>query len=403
MKVLVINTGSSSIKYQLFNMEKDEVLAQGLAEQIGEDNARIKHSIIKANGEEEKIVKEGSLPDHAAGLETIAQLLTDDKIGVIKDIKEVEACGHRIVHGGEAFTAPTLINDTVIAEIEKCIPLAPLHNPANLTGLKVAMEIFPHAPQVGVFDTAFHQTMPASSFRYAIPEKFYKENGVRRYGFHGTSHLYVSQTCAKLLDKPYNKLNAITVHIGNGASICAIKEGKAIDTSMGLTPLEGLMMGTRSGDLDPAIPYFLSKNLGLSADEVNTVLNKESGMKGITGMNDLREIEDAYMEGEEKATLAISMYTYRIRKYIGSYMAALDGDVDGIIFTAGVGENSDIIRGLVCDNLSKMGIELNKEKNATRSKEPREIQSDSSKIKVFVIPTNEELEIAMQTLEVLKK
>ncbi len=398
MKILVINTGSSSIKFQLFDMTQGESIASGIAEQIGENDG----GKIKYNAKGNKNVIDGKIDDHALGMNQIVKLLTDEKIGVISDISEINACGHRTVHGGEAFNAPTRIDDSVVNAMKKCVPLAPLHNPANLTGIEVAMKIFPHAPQVGVFDTAFHQTMPEHAFRYALPEELYTKHDVRRYGFHGTSHFFVAKEAANYLGKPLEELNAITVHVGNGASVCAIKNGKSIDTSMGMTPLEGLVMGTRCGDIDPAIPHFLANNLDLNIEQINTLLNKDSGMKGITGINDLREIEDRYMEGNcKKCDLGIDIYGYRIKKYIGAYYAAI-GKIDALIWTAGVGENSEIIRGLACMGLEQLGITLDPKKNYPRGKGIRELQLESSQIKNLVIPTNEELEIARQTQEVLK-
>lgn len=402
MKVLVINNGSSSIKYQLFNMDNNEVIAKGLVERIGLEQGRIKYKRY-VNGKEEEIVKEFPIPDHKVGLNEVASLLTDEKVGVIKDKNEIDAVGHRTVHGGEEFSEPALIDEKVLEAMNNCIPLAPLHNPANLLGIEVAGNIFTNAKQVGVFDTAFHQTMPDYAFRYALPEKLYTEQHVRRYGFHGTSHLFVSREAATYLNKSIDDLNVITVHVGNGASVTAIKGGKSVDTSMGMTPLEGLIMGTRSGDIDPAIPHFLANNNGMDIEEINTMLNKESGMYGITGDSDLREIEDNFIAGgNEKADLAMKMYGYKIKKYIGSYYAVL-GRVDAIIFTAGVGENSDIVREMACEGLDRLGITVDKEKNYPRGKGIREIQKDGSEVKVLVIPTDEELEIARQTVEVLKK
>lgn len=397
MKVLVINTGSSSIKYQLFNMQNNSVIASGLVEKIGESVGKLKY---KTDSKEH--VEENPIKDHQQGLDRIAELLTDKTLGVIKNKDEIEAIGHRTVHGGEAFNSSARITNEVIDAMKKMIPLAPLHNPANLTGIEVAMKIFPKAPQVAVFDTAFHQTMPARAYRYAIPNKYYTEDHIRRYGFHGTSHLYVSREAAKFLKKDINQTNIITVHIGNGASVAAIENGKSIDTSMGMTPLEGLIMGTRSGDIDPAIPHFLSTNKKMTSAEVDSILNKQSGMKGITGLNDLRDIEDSYAKGSKDAILAMDMYTYRIKKYIGAYSAAL-GRVDAIVFTAGVGENSDLVRRLACENLTNIGIVIDEAKNKVRSKDVRDISSNESKVRVLVVPTNEELEIARQTINVLKK
>jgi acetate kinase len=385
-------------------MDKGVAIASGLAEQVGEKGGgRLKYTTNLPGHDEVKIVEENEIPNHKAGLDRIAELLTDSKVGVIKDRSEIDAVGHRTVHGGEEFSESVEITAEVHDAITRMVPLAPLHNPANLTGIDVAKEIFPSARQVAVFDTAFHQTMPAKAYRYAIPDKLYTEDNVRRYGFHGTSHRFVAKEAADYLGKSADEVNLITVHIGNGASIAAIEKGKSVDTSMGMTPLEGLVMGTRSGDLDPAIHHYLAAKKNMTIDEVNTLLNKESGIKGIVGINDMRDVEDKYAEGnDEKAKLGMEMYCYRIKKYIGAYYAAL-GHVDAIIFTAGVGENSDIVRELSCQGLDKLGITIDKEKNFPRGKGIREIQTNDSTVKVLVVPTNEELEIARQTVDVLNK
>lgn len=399
MKILVINSGSSSIKYQLFNMEDNSVLAQGLVEKIGETTSRHKYEPKAHNGE--KIVQELPLPDHEAGLQEVVKLLTDEKDGVIKNIAEVQAIGHRVLHGGEEFMQPVLIDDAVKAVIRKNFVLGPLHNPANLAGIETTIRIFPEAKQVAVFDTAFHATMPEKAFQYAIPYEMYEKHRIRRYGFHGTSHHYVALEAAKMMNKPLSELNLITLHLGNGCSMAAIKNGKCVDTTMGLTPLEGLMMGTRSGDLDPAILHFLSDQTDMSSDDLNTLLNKKSGLKGICGTNDLREVHAKIEEGDEKAKLALDMFTYRIKKYLGGYMAAL-GSVDGIVFTAGVGENDEIVREKVCEDMGLFGIELDVEESNIRKGIAREVHLPSSKVKVMIIPTNEELMIATETVEVLK-
>jgi acetate kinase len=397
MKILVINTGSSSIKYQLFEMEDHRVLASGLLEKIGESTSRLSH---KTKELDEPILIEKQIADHKIGMEEIDTLLTDPKVGVIKKSSELKAIGHRVVHGGEAFHEPTLITDEVISAIKEHTPLAPLHNPANLTGIESAISLFKGVPQIAVFDTAFHQSLPAHAFRYALPNEYYEKLKVRRYGFHGTSHLFVSKAAAELLGKGLDNLNLITAHLGNGASIAAVKNGKSVDTSMGMTPLEGLIMGTRSGDIDPAIHFYLAEHSNLEFMEINKVLNKQSGLKGLVGINDMRDIFQKMTEGDPKAALAVEMYAYRIKKYIGAYYAAL-GSVDAIVFTAGIGENSPQIRELALNSMQSLGIEIDKEKNDIKEKRAREIQSENSKIKILVIPTNEELEIAIQSAEVI--
>jgi acetate kinase len=394
MKTLVINTGSSSIKYQLLSMPEGSVLCSGLLERIGEKKGRIIHKTVEGENEKEYIFDE-FIPDHEFGMKEVASLLSDDKIGVIKDVQEVELVGHRIVHGGDRFHTITLINDKVKEAILELSNLAPLHNPANLVGINTAEKVFPHATQVGVFDTAFHQSIPETAFRYALPEKFYKENAIRAYGFHGTSHRYVSRIAAEFLNKKPEDTSLITLHLGNGASVCAVKNGKSIDTSLGMTTITGLVMGTRIGDIDPGVLIYMQEILGLKYEDVKRILTKESGLLGLCGDNDLRNIVARYEGGDEQAILALSIYAYRIKKYIGAYIAAI-GKVDAIVFTAGVGENSSLIRDLATRGLEHMGIAVDPLINERKSKERRDISTMDSTIKTLVIPTNEEYEIARQ-------
>lgn len=398
MKVLVINAGSSSIKYSLF--EEAKVLAQGLAEKIGEAASRINHEKLPGQEGNRRMVQDCKLSDHRVGLEKVVEMLTHPEVGVIRDKSEISAIGHRVVHGGEAFHRPALIDEAMLDAVRKNVPLAPLHNPANLTGIEVARSIFPDAPQVGVFDTAFHQTIPPHAFRYALPNEMYTKLRIRRYGFHGTSHMYVARKAAEMLGKKLDEVNLITLHLGNGASMAAIEKGKSVDTTMGMTPLEGLIMGTRCGDVDPAVHFYLSREAHISLDDMDNLMNKKSGMKGLTGVNDLREITEKAEKGDEAAQLALSMYTYRIKKYIGAYYAVL-GTVDALVFTAGVGQNSSVIRSACCQGLGRMGIVIDEARNRAPQKQAREIQAADGDVKVFVIPTDEELEIAQQTREVL--
>ena len=395
MKVLVINSGSSSIKYRLFDMTAKTVPASGVLEQIGETQSRLTHQTRNARGEMDEIVKTDAVADHQAGFQLIGAVLGES--GALQDTKELSGIGHRVVHGGEEFKEPTRINAAVIDTIRRLSPLAPLHNPANLLGIEVAMQSAPQVPQIAVFDTAFHQSIPIHAFRYAIPQDLYEAHHVRRYGFHGTSHDYVAKQAAKLMDRPLNSLNLITLHLGNGASAAAVKGGKSIDTSMGMTPLEGLIMGTRCGDIDPAIIFYLKRKTGLARDEVESILNQDSGLKGICGVNDMRQIEELAQSGNSQAQLAIEMVCYRIKKYIGAYYAVL-GRLDALVFTAGIGENSALVRAGSCRGLSQLGIEVDSAKNNRKSKEAFEIQSRGSIVKILVIPTNEELEIAEQTV-----
>ena len=397
MKILVLNCGSSSIKYALYDMDSKTVMTSGGAERVGLDGAFVKVKL--ANGEKKTVMHD--IPEHTEGVKFIFSLLTDPEIGVIKDLKEIDAVGHRMVHGGEKFNKSVLLTEEVLKVFEECTDLAPLHNPANLKGVRAVQELMPGLPQVGVFDTAFHQTMPKEAYMYAVPYELYEKYGVRRYGFHGTSHRYVSQRVCEFLNvKPEGK-KIITCHIGNGASIAAVKDGKCIDTSMGLTPLEGLMMGTRSGDIDGGAITFIQKKLGLDADGMSNLLNKKSGMLGITGISsDMREIDAACEEGNERALLATDMYFYRIRKYIGAYAAAMDG-CDIIVFTAGVGENQASMREKVCEGLSFMGVKVDVEKNSGIHGEEAVISTPDSKVTVVVIPTDEELMIATDTMALL--
>ena len=401
MKILVINTGSSSIKYELFDVEHRRILAGGLAEKIGEQSSILTHRRTLPNGESVEEVHEGVIADHREGLNRIVALLVDPEHGVIADKTEVSAVGHRVVHGGEAFNSTVIIDEDVIAAIKKNVPLAPLHNPANLTGIEVAGSIFPDAPQVAVFDTAFHQTIPIHAFLYAIPHEMYERHKVRRYGFHGTSHAYVSEQAAEYLGRPFTELNLITLHIGNGASMAAIRNGKSVDTTMGMTPLAGLVMGTRSGDLDPALPFFMGDHLGMSLQEIDGLLNKESGLKGLCGTNDMREVIENMEKGDKRAAVALDVYAYRIKKYIGAYFAVL-GSVDAIIFTAGVGEHAPLIREKSCEGLSRLGIEIDTKKNVASGGSIREINTTNSEVKVLVLPTNEELKIARETKEAIE-
>ena len=400
MKILVINCGSSSLKYQLLDMTTSTALASGLIERIGESQGRLTHSKHPGADDETEIVREEPIADHEAGMRLVQELLADPEAGVVADASDIQAVGHRVVHGGETFRSSAKINQEVMAAIEKTIPLAPLHNPANLMGIQVARELLPDAPQVAVFDTAFHQTMPPRAYHYALPYEFYEELGVRRYGAHGTSHKYVAEQAAGLLERPLGELNLVTAHLGSGASICAIEKGRSIDTSMGMTPLAGVIMGTRSGDLDPGALMYIADKKGYTVAEIDRVLQKESGLKGICGSNDMRDIHARAADGDERARLALDMFVYRIRHYIGAYFFAL-GKVDALVFTAGIGEHDPITREKCCEGLEHFGVLLDHEKNKTGRGQARETSKSDSPVKIFIIPTNEELEIARQTVEVL--
>ena len=399
MKILVINSGSSSIKYQLFDMVDKRVLAAGLLEQIGEIGSRLTHWTRGGQSDRQEIIKAEPTENHQAGFQLIGRVLEES--GVLSDPGELSGIGHRVVHGGEKFRKPTLINLEVIETIRGLIPLAPLHNPANLLGIEVALSSARHVPQVAVFDTAFHQSIPSYAARYALPEDLYTDHGVRRYGFHGTSHFYVAKQAALHLKRPLASLNLISLHLGNGASVTAIKAGKSADTSMGMTPLEGLIMGTRSGDLDPAIIFYLGRLTGDSPQKIESMLNQQSGLKGICGFNDMRQIKQLAAEGNTAAKLAIGMYCYRIKKYIGAYYAAI-GRLDALVFTGGIGENAADIRSHCCSGLSQLGIMVDEKKNSRKAGKILEIQRVKANVRVLVIPTDEELEIAEQTVECIK-
>ncbi|RLD16798.1 acetate kinase [candidate division KSB1 bacterium] len=396
MIVLVLNAGSSSVKYQVIDPEQRKSLARGVVERIGMSGAVLTHKKV---GDKE-VRLSGEILDHKMAIEYVLSILLSKNHGVIKDRKEIDAVGHRVVHGGEAFSASVLISEDVMSEIRRCIDYAPLHNPPNLKGINAAMQLLPGVPQVAVFDTAFHQTMPKHAYLYALPYTLYKRHGIRRYGFHGTSHRFVSKRAAELMGKPRESLRIITCHLGNGASAAAIKYGKSVDTSMGFTPLEGLVMGTRSGDLDPAIILQIMHKEELTPNDATTLLNKHSGLIGVSGISsDMREIEEEY-ETNERARVAHDIFTYRLRKYIGAYAAAMGG-VDVIVFTGGIGENSAMVREHSLQGLEFMGVNLDKAKNEASDKKEREISTDDSKVKVFVIPTNEELVIAMDTMRIV--
>ncbi len=446
MIVLIINAGSSSLKYQLINILNDSehtVMASGVVERIGEPMGKLTHkkiltpkniqdkqavdkNVAAKEQESLKFIKEQEINDHSLAMHLAANMLTDNKSGsgVIESINQIDAIGHRVVQGGEKFNSSILINDSVKQAIRDNFPLAPLHNPPNLTGIEVAESLFPSIPNIAVFDTEFHHTIPQKAFMYALPYEFYEEFRIRRYGFHGTSHKFVAETASELMKNraikeipnhkttcdrleskhnnpiQQNGLNLITVHLGNGCSICAIENGRCVDTSMGMTPLAGVMMGTRTGDIDPAIQKYLTEYTNLNAQEIDNIFNKKSGLKGICGMNDMRDIHSAADSGDDRAQLALEMFTYQVKKYIGAYFAVL-GSVDAIIFTAGIGENDKVVREMICSNLTAFGVELDPSNNGETSSEPRPIHSDKSAVEVWVIPTNEELQIAREVLNIM--
>ena len=390
MKIIVINCGSSSLKYQVFDMDNESVLAKGLVERIGIDGSRLKHTKIGMDA----VVTEAAIPDHKVAVDLVLKSLLDAKVGVLKSLDELGAVGHRVVHGGEEFASSVKITPAVMNALKRCAPLAPLHNPANIIGIEAITAALPSVPQVGVFDTAFHQTMPDYAFRYAVPERYYKEDHVRRYGFHGTSHRFVSARCAEILGRPIEELKIITCHLGNGSSLAAVAHGKVVDTSMGFTPLPGVVMGTRCGDVDPSVVTFIAQREG--AEKTDTILNKESGLFGVSGVSaDLRDVEEGMNKGDAKCALAYKMLTYSVKKYIGAYAAAIGG-VDAIVFTAGIGENSATTRQMVTEGLEFLGVKMDCSKNNFRGEE-RVISAPDSKVKVIVIPTNEELVIARDT------
>lgn len=398
MNILVINCGSSSLKFQLINSESEEVIAKGLCERIGIEGSCLTYT--PQGGEKQKT--EAPMADHTAAIKMVLDALTDEKTGVVKDLAEIGAVGHRVVHGGENFSQATIIDDEVIKAIEDCNDLAPLHNPANLIGIQACRALMPNTPMVCVFDTAFHQTMPEKAYLYGIPYEYYEKYKIRRYGFHGTSHSYVSKRAAQVLGAKYEDLKLIVCHLGNGASVSAVKNGECVDTSMGLTPLEGLIMGTRSGDLDPAIIEFLCHKENKSVDEVLNILNKKSGVLGMSKnlSSDFRDLEDAYLAGDENAVRTMDAFCYRVAKYVGAYTAAMNG-VDAICFTAGLGENSPFVRDKVCEYLGYLGIELDEEQNHKRG-EDLIITTPQSRTKVLAIPTNEELAIARETAALVR-
>ena len=399
MNVLVINAGSSSLKYQLFNTDTAELLAKGLCERIGIDGKFTYKPQLP--GKEKLDAVDVAMPTHSEAIQTVLNALVDPKNGVVGSMKEIDAVGHRVVHGGEKFAKSVLIDDEVMAAIEECNPLAPLHNPANIIGIKACQQLMPGVPMVAVFDTAFHQTMPPVAYMYALPYEYYEEDKVRRYGFHGTSHKYVSQRAADMLGKPIENLKLISCHLGNGSSVTAIDGGKSVDTSMGFTPLAGVLMGTRSGDLDAGIIQYLMERHGYTIEEMLTILNKKSGVQGISGISsDFRDLESAFRDGIERAGLAVDMFNYGVKKLIGSYAAAMGG-VDAIIFTAGVGENSASQRMAIASGLEFMGVKMDEDANKVRGEE-RVISAADSKVKVLLIPTNEELMIAMDTAALVK-
>ena len=397
MNVLVINCGSSSLKFQMIKSATKEVMASGLCERIGIDGR-----LVYQREGDDKIITEADMPTHKQAIQMVLDAFIDKDNGVITDLSEVGAVGHRVVHGGEKFTSSVVLNDEVLEAVEECNELAPLHNPANLIGIRACQELMPDAPQVGVFDTAFHQTMPEKAYIYGLPYEYYTKYKIRRYGFHGTSHAFVSEELAKFLDIDYNNSKLIICHLGNGASISAVENGKSVDTSMGLTPLEGLVMGTRSGDIDPAIIEYIAHKEKLDIDGIMNALNKKSGVFGISGelSSDFRDLEAAMNSGNELARIAIEVFSYRVAKYVGAYIAAMNG-VDAIAFTAGVGENAYFVREYVCEHLEYMGITLDKEANKKRGEEVM-ISTADSKVKVCVIPTNEELRICNETVALLK-
>ncbi|EPR39879.1 Acetate kinase [Desulfovibrio sp. X2] len=402
MKILVLNSGSSSLKYQLLDMDSTTVLTTGLVERIGESIGAVRHKRFPGSPKEESFSYEMPIKDHAFGLTKVMDLIVAKDTGVLENISDVDAIGHRVVQGGDLFSQPMLVDDSVVEGIRKLIPLGPLHNPGHLAGIETARKLLPGVPNVVVFDTAFHQTMAPEAYRYAIPKEYYTELKIRRYGFHGTSHGYVAKQCAKLLGKPFSETSCITVHLGNGCSMDAVKNGKCIDTSMGLTPLGGLVMGTRCGDIDPAVIAFLASNKGLTAEEIDTILNKQSGLKGLCGYNDMRDIHARVSEGDADAELALKVFCRRVTQFIGQDLAVLGG-CDAICFTAGIGENDAVVRQLACATLAPLGAVIDSDKNMHAPRgQAVEISAAGSPIKIFIIPTNEELEIATETLEVLR-
>ncbi|HHX23662.1 MAG TPA: acetate kinase [Thermoanaerobacterales bacterium] len=396
MKVLVINCGSSSLKYQLFNMEDKSVMTKGLVERIGLDVGMLKHQPIN----KDKVEISEKIPNHKVAVKMMLNALLDEKHGVIKDASEIAAVGHRVVHGAEKFSGSVVITDEVMDVLKECVSIAPLHNPPNIIGIEAARELLPNVPMVGVFDTAFHQTMPKHAYMYGVPYELYEKYAVRRYGFHGTSHKFVSAEAAKMLDKPIEQLKIVTLHLGNGSSITAVKHGKSVENSMGFTPLEGIVMGTRSGNIDPAIVPFIMEKEGIPADKMNDYLNKKCGVYGISGVSsDFRDLEDASNNGNSRAQLALDIFAYQAKKFIGAYAAAMNG-LDAIVFTGGIGENSVTMRQMICNDMEYFGLKIDEQKNNVRGKQAN-ISTEDSKTKVLVIPTNEELMIALDTVSLI--
>ena len=400
MNILVINTGSSSIKYEVFERASMTRRLSGMVERIGEDCGRIQQKKYTADGLVIEFSAEHEMADHNQALKQVSQRLMDAQYGVLSGADELSAVGHRIVHGGERFTDPMLVDDDVLQAIKDNIPLAPLHNPVNLLGIEIMRELFPSVPQVAVFDTAFHQSIPPHAFLYALPIELYERDRVRRYGFHGTSHQYVAEQAAKRLGKALHECKLITIHLGNGASMAAVKHGRCVDTTMGMTPLEGLVMGTRCGDIDPALPFYLSNHLNMSLDDMDDVFNKASGLKGLCGENDMREVIRRCEDGDQAARRAVDVYTYRIKKYIGSYLAVL-GRLDALVFTAGIGEHSPKIRELSVNGLEHLGVTIDLQRNLSPKEFDGEINQSDSRVKTLVVPTNEELKIAQETQKVI--
>lgn len=397
MKILVINAGSSSLKYQLINMDTKSVMAKGLCERIGMEGSNLQHTNLAGSGEKTKIEK--PMKDHGDAIQMVIDALADEKIGVIKSMDEIDAVGHRVVHGGEEFTESCMITEAVLKGLEKCTPLAPLHNPPNIIGIEACRKIMPHTPMVAVFDTAFHQSMPAKAYMYALPYEYYENYKIRKYGFHGTSHKFVAQETAKFLNKKPEDLKIITCHLGNGSSISAVDGGKCVDTTMGFTPLDGVPMGTRTGSMDPAVVTYLI-NKGMTASEVDNLMNKKSGVQGISGVSsDFRDLCAAADDGNERAKLALEMFAYQVKKYIGAYAASMNG-VDAVVFTAGVGENDAYTRSLIVDGLSYLGVKIDDEKNKARG--TVDISAADASVKTLVIPTNEELMIAIDTKNIVE-
>ncbi|MGQ9610858.1 MAG: acetate/propionate family kinase [bacterium] len=401
MNILVINSGSSSVKYKLYNMKDESILAEGMVDRIGMKKAFITH---KAFSENDKIVlqSEMDIPNYETALKLIMDILVDDTYGVIKSVNDITAIGHRVVHGGEYISSSVLITEEVEHIIKECFDLAPLHNPPNMMGISACKKLLPDTPQVAVFDTAFHRTIPQYAYLYAIPYGLYEQYSIRRYGFHGTSHRYVANKAAEFLRIPLSEIKMVTCHLGNGCSITAIKEGKSIDTSMGFTPLEGLIMGTRSGDIDPMIIFYLIDRAGMTPQEINSMLNRNSGLLGLSGISrDMRDIIDSALQGNEKAKTTVKCFTYRVQKYIGAYAASMNG-IDCIVFTAGIGENSSYIRAIICENLDYLGVKIDERLNSINGKLGL-ISHEDSKVKVLVVPTNEELLIARDTAEIISE